>query len=149
MNDPDKDNASTTAEVARIVFTGVRNRGWTSQSFVGRCPRSAIANSSRVPGVNDAPYTPAHATMAVIATTIPPMGPIKLIAASASGRCDVANVGRVPTHTIWSDAYSTSTTAIETMIANGTDRAGSRTSPASTEVESKPKNAKAASSMAL
>jgi hypothetical protein len=54
-----------------------------------------------VPGVIDAPNTPAHATTAVTAITTAPQRPANVVAASASGRSDVASPGSVPTQTIW------------------------------------------------
>ena len=102
-----------------------------------------------MPGVIDAPNTPAQEMTAVMAMTTAPHGPTISVAASASGRSDAASPGSTPTHTSWISVYSTMTQATETRMANGTERRGSWTSPASTVVPSKPTNAYAASRMAV
>src|ERR1700730_12202716 len=103
-----------------------------------------MANSSRVPGDIEAPNTPAHATTAVKATPTAPHWTTRTVAASASGRSEAARFGKVPTQTICISEYCNMTVQTDSTIAKGTERGGSRTSPARTVVASKPKYAKPA-----
>jgi hypothetical protein len=97
----------------------------------------------------EAPNTPAQAMTAASETAFAPHGPTNNVAASASGRSELARFGRVPTQTTCVIVYRTKTQPTDTRIANGTERCGSRTSPANTEVASKPKKANVARKMAL
>src|SRR5262245_21009359 len=108
-----------------------------------------MAKSNRVPGVSEAPKTPAQAIIAASAMITAPVGPTSAAAASASGRSELARLGSATTQTSCISEYSTMKTIIETPIANGTDRDGLRTSPANTPVASKPMKANAASNTAL
>src|ERR1700730_13700458 len=81
---------------------------------------------------------------AVRATATDAQGPTRTVAASASGRSEAARFGNVPTQTNCMSEYSNMTVHTDSTIAKGTERGGSRTSPARTVVASKPKYAKPA-----
>ncbi len=75
--------------------------------------------------------------------TAAPTGPTTRLAASASGRCEVASSGNVPMHTSWISTYNAATTTIAVSNADGTVVRGSFVSPAGIPPTSKPMNANA------
>src|SRR5712672_996616 len=149
MNEPDSARIKMAAVVARIANTGVLKRELTRAKAGGSWPWSDIENSKRVAGVIEAPNTPAQAMTAASETAFAPHGPTNDVAASANGRSEFARFGSVPTQTTCVIVYRIRTQPTDTRIANGTECCGSRTSPANTEVASKPKKANVARKMAL
>ena len=87
-----------------------------------------MENSTRVAAVMDAPNTPAQAMTAAAAIAVGPHEPKNTVAASASGRCETASRGSVPTQTIWIRAYKMTRLPTDSRIAKGTERGALRTS---------------------
>src|SRR6185436_5353042 len=107
MKDPESASARAAMDVITMAIAGVAKRSWIREIGRGNWPASDMAKSKRVPGVREAPKTPAQAIIAASAMITAPVDPTSDAAASASGRGDSARFGSAATQTTCISEYRT------------------------------------------